>query len=157
MGYHLPVNTSASEVQSITAADKRKINRLSRDHEYACSLSDEEYKRLARLRDLIEAQPAIQRVEQEFRIAKREQQRARWRLEHTRKRFMRYTPAEFQDLITRTGNRCLCCGVSGDITRLVGDHIVPISLGGVNLIDNIQPLCSTCNQRKGNRIIDYRS
>lgn len=156
MTYHRPVNTSASEVQAISASDRRKIAHLRRDFDYALSLSEEEYRRLAYLRDLIDAQPMIQKLEQEFQEAQRELRRAFWRRAHARKRFMRYTPAEFQALVARTGNRCLCCGRSGQEVALVGDHIVPLSLGGLNLIDNIQPLCRACNQHKGTQIIDYR-
>jgi hypothetical protein len=31
-----------------------------------------------------------------------------------------------------------------------------LSKGGTNYIDNIQPLCLTCNLRKARTIIDYR-
>lgn len=32
------------------------------------------------------------------------------------------------------------------------DHIVPVSLGGTNDIDNLQTLCSCCNASKGARV-----
>lgn len=51
------------------------------------------------------------------------------------------------------GNRCVCCGVSGNLTA---DHVVPLSKGGSNDIDNLQPLCGLCNSRKYTRSVDYR-
>lgn len=52
------------------------------------------------------------------------------------------------------GNKCLCCGKSGDIGI---DHIIPIAHGGDNNIDNLQILCRYCNSKKGkHNIIDYR-
>lgn len=59
-----------------------------------------------------------------------------------------------KELIALYGNRCLCCGAE---TGLTVDHIVPLTINGSDLIENKQPLCGRCNDRKGTQIIDYRS
>lgn len=64
-----------------------------------------------------------------------------------------YTAEEWLELCERYDNRCLCCGEQKPLTV---DHITPISRGGSNSIDNIQPLCLECNCRKFQKIIDYR-
>jgi 5-methylcytosine-specific restriction endonuclease McrA len=51
-------------------------------------------------------------------------------------------------------NRCLACGKKP--RALSVDHVIPLSLGGSNSIDNIQPLCRSCNSRKNAKAIDYR-
>lgn len=51
------------------------------------------------------------------------------------------------------GNICLKCGST---ERIEMDHIVPVSLGGENTMDNLQPLCKICNIKKGKKIVDYR-
>jgi 5-methylcytosine-specific restriction endonuclease McrA len=51
------------------------------------------------------------------------------------------------------GDRCLRCGASEVLTV---DHVVPINLGGRNIIQNLQPLCLSCNCSKQDRIADYR-
>lgn len=54
---------------------------------------------------------------------------------------------EWQSILDKFGNKCAICGAEGKLTI---DHIVPLSVGGSNTIDNIQPLCRSCNSRKGN-------
>lgn len=44
--------------------------------------------------------------------------------------------------------RCRKLLVDGDIHM---DHIVPFSKGGLRRIENFQPLCASCNLKKGNR------
>lgn len=52
------------------------------------------------------------------------------------------------------GEKCLCCGSTENIQL---DHIIPIHKDGENKIDNLQPLCKSCNVSKGTKIVDYRS
>lgn len=64
--------------------------------------------------------------------------------------------SEWTELKTKAGRICLRCERSEDVARLTVDHIVPLTCGGTNLIDNIQPLCGPCNRSKGAKAIDYR-
>lgn len=66
----------------------------------------------------------------------------------------KYTPKEWKDLCDYYGNKCLCCERTD--VKLTVDHVIPIKLGGVNTIDNIQPLCQPCNSKKHTHIVDYR-
>lgn len=53
------------------------------------------------------------------------------------------------------GKQCLCCGATENIEV---DHVVPRSIKPelALLVKNLQPLCKSCNMKKGTRIIDYR-
>lgn len=65
-----------------------------------------------------------------------------------------HTYEEFLAVCTLYGGVCLACGVSGPLTE---DHVVPLSKGGSDNIDNIQPLCKSCNSKKHVKIVDYRT
>jgi 5-methylcytosine-specific restriction endonuclease McrA len=66
----------------------------------------------------------------------------------------RYTAQEWKDLCNHYGNRCLSCGRTD--VKLTVDHVIPLKLGGVNTIENLQPLCKNCNSSKGASHRDYR-
>lgn len=64
-----------------------------------------------------------------------------------------YTVEQWIDLCSREGNACLACRKK---LPLEADHVIPISKGGTSNISNIQPLCRSCNVKKGTNIIDFR-
>lgn len=67
----------------------------------------------------------------------------------------RHTNQEWLALCLEYGG-CARCGEPSPAPELTRDHVVPISLGGSDGIDNIQPLCRFCNSVKGATVADYR-
>lgn len=65
-----------------------------------------------------------------------------------------YTSSQWIALCDKYHKRCLCCGRK---RKLTADHVVPLSRGGRNSIDNIQPLCGPCNSRKNTKTVDFRT
>jgi 5-methylcytosine-specific restriction endonuclease McrA len=63
------------------------------------------------------------------------------------------TLEQWQEIVLRYDNRCLACGEQKPLTF---DHVIPIKLGGRFAVDNVQPLCLSCNISKKDRYIDYR-
>lgn len=64
-----------------------------------------------------------------------------------------HTEGDWLRLLAVCNNRCLMCGSQ---YRIEKDHIIPVSMGGKDDIQNIQPLCRSCNARKCNReSVDY--
>jgi len=56
----------------------------------------------------------------------------------------RLTPLVFE----QHDSVCQHCGATENLTV---DHIVPLAKGGTNELDNLQPLCKSCNSSKGAR------
>ena len=68
-----------------------------------------------------------------------------------------HTFGEWELLKRRYGYICPACGLGEPTIKLTEDHIIPLSRGGSNYIENIQPLCAKCNTRKYTKIIIYLS
>ena len=52
----------------------------------------------------------------------------------------------FPALVTRDGEKCALCGSLYDLTI---DHVLPLSKGGTNDLDNLRILCRFHNSQKG--------
>lgn len=58
----------------------------------------------------------------------------------------------------RDGDRCwFCWRPFTEERKRTLDHMIPVSEGGTNDIENLVLSCESCNQIKGNRIRDYRT
>jgi 5-methylcytosine-specific restriction endonuclease McrA len=67
---------------------------------------------------------------------------------HTARSLGTHTPSEWQALVAEFGGHCLSCMRLVGFSRLTRDHIKPVSYGGSDAIENIQPLCGFCNTSK---------
>lgn len=63
----------------------------------------------------------------------------------------KHTKTEWDNLKKRYN---YCCAICGEKKPLTVDHIIPLSKGGSDYIENIQPLCRNCNSKKNNKL-DY--
>ena len=67
-----------------------------------------------------------------------------------------HTIGGWELLKRRYGYCCPACKKKEPEIKLTEDHIVPLSKGGSDYIENIQPLCKGCNSKKHTKIIIYQ-
>ena len=61
----------------------------------------------------------------------------------------RFSKAEWAAILAAYNHTCPGCGKTD--VKLTVDHVLPVSRGGTSNADNLQPLCLSCNSRKGHR------
>jgi len=64
-----------------------------------------------------------------------------------------FTSQEWSELVKAYNNRCAYCKKR---KKLTVDHIIPLSKGGTNTIENIVPACGGCNSRKCAKLWDVQ-
>lgn len=72
-----------------------------------------------------------------------------------RKELGGHTFGDWETLKIQYNNTCPCCGKKESEIKLTEDHIIPLSKGGSDNIENIQPLCLHYNLVKHTKTIKY--
>lgn len=143
--------------------DKKKAQ----EHKYRNNHLEDERARVRNLRSIWRRNNPEKVKEENFRYYERKKELARinydpekGREKNENRRARRLaaggniTRSEWLSVLKKYGHKCLWCGRTD--ARLTMDHVVPLDKGGSHTINNIQPLCSSCNSRKGIKIMDFR-
>lgn len=90
----------------------------------------------------------LERQQQDTAMARRQR--------HKKEQGNGFTKTEWKMLKKYFRYHCLCCGRAEPEVELAADHIIPLHQGGAHELHNIQPLCQSCNSKKGIKSTDYR-
>ena len=163
----------------INANVDRSKKRWRKDNKYR--QYQKEYQKEWKIEQRKENTPYAQRQKElkrkYYQSIKGKKEAARWRkrnikkiLEWNRQRLLQkrgivgfHNNKEWEELKEKYNYRCIQCGISEKklrtiwlgtpFVKLTKDHIIPSSKGGTDFINNIQPLCVSCNARKHNQIL----
>lgn len=70
---------------------------------------------------------------------------------------MKFTRSQRINILNKFDQKCAYCGRELVYDILTIDHVIPLSLGGTNLINNLFPACELCNRLKANyKLEDFR-
>ena len=65
-----------------------------------------------------------------------------------------YSDEERKIIYNKSGGRCELCGQQILLQNMTLDHIIPLSMGGKDDMENLQAACFACNQFKSNILPD---
>lgn len=87
-----------------------------------------------------------------WKRAHREQRCNESRVRRARKAGVASDGHRRSEVFERDGGICQLCGVELDPKNWHEDHVIPIVIGGSDMLDNVQATCPPCNMRKGGRV-----
>lgn len=64
-----------------------------------------------------------------------------------------FTKKEKKVILTKSNGVCAKCGKKLTVDTMTVEHVVPLSKGGQNHIQNLLALCEKCNQEKNNMVV----
>jgi 5-methylcytosine-specific restriction endonuclease McrA len=66
----------------------------------------------------------------------------------------RHTTQQWLDKLAAIGMICVYCTKALDFSTLTKDHVIPLSKGGTDDIENVVPSCLRCNQTKSSKLVN---
>lgn len=91
----------------------------------------------------------------EYSVTGKRKDRKRVRRERLKNVGGSHSIGEWENLKAQYNWTCPSCLKKEPEVKLTRDHIIAISKGGTDNIENIQPLCNSCNSKKSNKTIRY--